>query len=44
MQTKGFEESYGLDNLRLTVAKAYLVKLLATSGSSVAWRRTSPNL
>jgi hypothetical protein len=29
MQTKGFEENYGLDNLHLTVAKAYLVKLLA---------------
>lgn len=28
-QTKGFEESYGLDNLHLTVAKAYLAKLLA---------------
>jgi hypothetical protein len=28
-QTKGFEESYGLDNLHLTIAKAYLVKLLA---------------
>jgi hypothetical protein len=24
MQTKGFEETYGLDNLHLTVAKAYL--------------------
>jgi hypothetical protein len=29
MQTKGFEETYGLDNLHLTVAKAYLAKLLA---------------
>jgi hypothetical protein len=29
VQTKGFEESYGLDNLHLTVAKAYLTKLLA---------------
>ena len=29
MQTKSFEETYGLDNLHLTVAKAYLVKLLA---------------
>lgn len=29
MQTKGFEETYGLDNLQLTVAKAYLAKLLA---------------
>jgi hypothetical protein len=29
LQTKGFEESYGLDNLHLTVAKAYLAKLLA---------------
>ena len=28
-QTKGFEETYGLDNLHLTVAKAYLAKLLA---------------
>jgi hypothetical protein len=29
MQTKGFEETYGLENLHLTVAKAYLAKLLA---------------
>jgi hypothetical protein len=29
MQTKAFEETYGLDNLHLTVAKAYLTKLLA---------------
>ena len=29
LQTKGFEETYGLDNLHLTVAKAYLAKLLA---------------
>jgi hypothetical protein len=29
VQTKGFEETYGLDNLHLTVAKAYLAKLLA---------------
>ena len=29
VQTKGFEEIYGLDNLHLTVAKAYLAKLLA---------------
>ncbi len=29
MQTQGFEETYGLDNLHLTVAKAYLAKLLA---------------
>ena len=29
IQTKGFEETYGLDNLQLTVAKAYLAKLLA---------------
>lgn len=28
-QTKGYEETYGLDNLHLTVAKAYLAKLLA---------------
>ena len=28
-QTKGFEETYGLDNLHLTIAKAYLAKLLA---------------
>lgn len=36
MQTKGFEETYGLDNLHLTVAKAYLVKLLA-SARVVRW-------
>jgi len=29
MQTKAVEETYGLDNLHLTVAKAYLTKLLA---------------
>lgn len=29
VQTKAFEETYGLDNLHLTVAKAYLTKLLA---------------
>ena len=29
VQTKSFEETYGLDNLHLTVAKAYLTKLLA---------------
>ena len=29
VQTKAFEETYGLDNLHLTVAKAYLSKLLA---------------
>ena len=29
VQTKAVEETYGLDNLNLTVAKAYLVKLLA---------------
>jgi hypothetical protein len=28
IQTKSFEETYGLDNLHLTVAKAYLTKLL----------------
>ncbi len=29
VQTKSFEETYGLDNLHLTVARAYLTKLLA---------------
>jgi hypothetical protein len=29
VQTKAFEETYGLDNLHLTVAKAYLSKLLS---------------
>jgi hypothetical protein len=28
IQTKSFEETYGLDNLHLTVAKAYLTRLL----------------
>ena len=31
LQTKAYEETYGIDNLHLTVAKAYLTKLLANA-------------
>ena len=36
VQTKAFEETYGLDNLHLTVAKAYLTKLLGNA-RAVRW-------